>query len=125
MVKYHGPNMIFCGLKYSSLDLNHSHYTRFRNRISEDIAKNLSTKIIHITEEYGFSDSNLWTRLNSSRGKYLLSFRHFNDEKLIQKSEKILKYLIKKGSFKAKNLKDKINFKKIGKDLKSYFFNET
>jgi transposase len=123
MVKYHGPTMIFCGLEKSSQGLDHSQYTRFRNRISEDSAKNLSTLIIQKAKEHGFTNSDFMD-LDSTVQEANISYPSDISmmRKLIQKSEKILDYLIDKGSTKAQSIKNKINFKKIGKDLKGYFF---
>jgi len=123
MIKYHGPTMIFCGLKKSSQGLDHSQYTRFRNRISEDTAKNLSTLIIQKAKEYGFTNSDFMD-LDSTVQEANICYPSDISmmRKLIQKSEKILDYLIEKGSTKAKEIKDKINFKRIGKNLKGYFF---
>lgn len=123
MVKYHGPTMIFCGLKKSSQGLDHSQYTRFRNRISEDTAKKLSTLTIQKAQEHGFTNSDFMD-LDSTVQEANICYPSDISmmRKLIQKSEKILDYLIDKGSTKAKVIKDKINFKKIGKNLKGYFF---
>ena len=42
--------------------------------------------------------------------------------KIEQKSEKIIKFLSNEGSSKAREIISTINFRKIGKDIKGYFF---
>jgi len=123
MVKYHGPTMIFCGLQKSTQGLDHSQYTRFRNRISEETAKSLSTLVIQKAAEYGFTNSDFMD-LDSTVQEANICYPSDISmmRKLVQKSEKVLDYLIKQGSTKASSIKQQINFKKIGKDFKGYFF---
>jgi IS5 family transposase len=123
MIKYHGPTMIFCGIKKSFQGLDHSQYTRFRNRISEETAKKLSTIIIQSAESHGFTDSTFMD-LDSTVQEANICYPSDISmmRKLVQKSEKLLKYLIQEGSSKAKRILEKIDFRKAGKDLKGYFF---
>jgi hypothetical protein len=60
MIRFHGPTMLFCGLENSNQGLDHSQYTRFRNRISEESAKNLSTIIVQIAMSHGLLTQLLW-----------------------------------------------------------------
>lgn len=123
MVKYHAPTMIFCGLKKSSQGLDHSQYTRFRNRISEETAKKLSFLIIQSAEFHGHTDSTFMdidSTVQEANICYPTDISMMR--KIVQKSEKILNYLIDKGSSKAKKILSQINFKKIGKNIKGYYF---
>jgi hypothetical protein len=123
MVKHHAPTMIFCGLSKSSQGLDHSQYTRFRNRISEEVAKKLSSMIIQEAESHGFTNS---TTMDFDSTVQEANICYPSDismmRKLVQKGEKILNHLVEQGSIKAKVIKETINFKKIGKDIKGYFF---
>lgn len=123
MVRYHAPTMIFCGLEKSSQGLDHSQYTRFRNRISEETAKKLSTIIIQKAEAHGFTDSTFMD-LDSTVQEANICYPSDISmmRKIAQKSEKLLNHLIEQGSSKAKEIKAKINFRKMGKDIKGYFF---
>lgn len=123
MVRYHAPTMIFCGLENSSQGLDHSQYTRFRNRISEEIAKQLSTLIIRQAESHSFTDSTFMD-LDSTVQEANICYPSDISmmRKLVLKSEKLLNYLIDQGSTKAKEIKAQLDFKKIGKDIKGYFF---
>jgi IS5 family transposase len=115
--------MIFCGIEKSSQGLDHSQYTRFRNRISEETAKKLSTIIIQSAESHGFTDSTFMD-LDSTVQEANICYPSDISmmRKLVQKSEKLLKHLIQEGSTKAKSILAKIDFRKAGKDLKGYFF---
>ncbi|HXH29717.1 MAG TPA: transposase [Bacteriovoracaceae bacterium] len=123
MIKYHGPTMIFCGVKKSSQGIDHSQYTRFRNRISEETAKDLSTLIIQKARDFGFTSS-AFMDIDSTVQEANICYPSDISmmRKLVQKSEKLLKHLESEGSSKAKEILRKINFKKIGKDIKGYFF---
>ena len=125
MIKFHGPTMIFCGLKNSSQGLDHCQYTRFRNRISEDTAKKLSTIIIQNAESHGFTDS-AFMDFDSTVQEANICYPSDISmmRKLAQKSEKIIKFLANKGSSKAREIISTINFRKIGKDIKGYFFTD-
>ena len=122
MVRYHAPTMIFCGLENSSQGLDHSQYTRFRNRISEETAKQLSTLIIRQAESHSFTDSTFMD-LDSTVQEANICYPSDISmmRKLVLKSEKLLNYLIDQGSTKAKEIKAQLDFKKIGKDIKGYF----
>ena len=123
MIKYHGPTMIFCGVKKSSQGLDHTQYTRFRNRISEETAKDLSTLIIQKANDCGFTSS-AFMDIDSTVQEANICYPSDISmmRKLVQKSEKILKFLETAGSNKAKEILKKIDFRKIGKDIKGYFF---
>lgn len=123
MVRYHGATMIFCGITDSSQGLDHSQYTRFRNRISEPTAKNLSTLIIQSAVDHGFTSPSFMD-LDSTVQEANICYPSDISmmRKLVQKGEKVLNYLIEQGSSKAKAIKEAIDFKKIGKNIKGYFF---
>lgn len=123
MVKFHAPTMFFCGVTNSSQGLDHSQYTRFRNRVSEETAKKLSTMIIQSAKIKGFTDSSFMD-LDSTVQEANICYPSDISmmRKIVQKSEKILNHLIKQGSKKAQEISESIDFKKIGKDLKGYFF---
>jgi IS5 family transposase len=123
MIRFHGPTMLFCGLENSNQGLDHSQYTRFRNRISEESAKNLSTIIVQTAMFHGFTDS---TFMDIDSTVQEASICYPSDismlRKLAQKSEKILDFLIEKGVKAAIDIKEKLDFRKIGKEIKGYFF---
>jgi len=123
MIKYHGPTMIFCGVKKSSQGLDHTQYTRFRNRISEETAKDLSILIIQKAHDCGFTSS-AFMDIDSTVQEANICYPSDISmmRKLAQKSEKLLKHLETAGSSRAKEILGKIDFKKIGKDIKGYFF---
>jgi len=123
MIKFHGPTMIFCGLQNSSQGLDHCQYTRFRNRISEDTAKKLSTIIIQNAESHGFTDSTFMdfdSTVQEANTCYPSDISMMR--KIAQKSEKLIKHLANEGSTKAKELLLKIDYRKMGKEIKGYFF---
>ena len=123
MLRFHAPSMVFCGLNKSSQGVDHSQYTRFRNRITEETAKKLSEIIIQKAESSGFTDSSFMD-FDSTVQEANISYPSDISmmRKLVQKSEKLLNYFISHGSTKALEIKEKIDFKKMGKDLKGYFF---
>lgn len=123
MLRHHGPAMVFCGLQMSSQGLDHCQYTRFRNRISEDTAKKLSRVIIQTAQGHGFTDSTFMD-LDSTVQEANICYPSDISmmRKLAQKSEKLLEHLIQQGSIKAGQIKSKLDFRKIGKDIKGYFF---
>lgn len=123
MVKYHGPTMMFCGLKKSSQGLDHCQYTRFRNRISEDTAKKLSTLLIQNAKVHGYTDST-FLDIDSTVQEANISYPTDISmmRKIVQKSEKILNHFINQGLNQAKEIMSQTNFKKIGKSIKGYFF---
>ena len=123
MPRFHAPSMVFCGLNKSSQGVDHSQYTRFRNRITKETAKKLSEIIIQKAESSGFTDSSFMD-FDSTVQEANISYPSDISmmRKLVQKSEKLLNYFISHGSTKALEIKEKIDFKKMGKDLKGYFF---
>jgi transposase, IS5 family len=121
-LNFYAPARAFCGLE-SRKAYDHSAYVKFRKRISVETANKFSQCIVRVAHHKGFTNSkvmDLDSTVQEANIEYPADIRLM--QKLILKGKKLLNELIEKGSRKAKQIKSKINFSKINKECKSYFF---
>jgi IS5 family transposase len=121
-LNFYAPARAFCGLE-DRKSYDHSAYVKFRNRISAETANKLTHSIVKVAHKRGFTNPekmDLDSTVQEANIEFPADIRLM--QKLILKGKKVLDELIEKGSRKAIELKSKINFNKIGKKCKAYFF---
>ncbi len=120
-LNFYAPAKIFCGIEDKAYD--HSAYVKFRNRLSAETAKKFNVKLLKVAIRKGFTGSQFMdfdSTVQEANIEYPSDMRMM--QSLLRKTEKILNDLIEKGSRKAKEAKESLNLKGMGKLFKSYFF---
>jgi IS5 family transposase len=120
-LNYYAPAKIFCGIESKSYD--HSAYVKFRNRLSEDTAKQFNVQLLKRVHKRGFTGTQFMdfdSTVQEANIEYPADIRMM--QSIFQKGVKVLKGLSEAGSHKAENLLKEFDIKKISKDFKAYFF---
>ena len=121
-LNFYAPAKLFCGID-GRKSYDHTAYVKFRNRITEDTAKQFSHSIIKVAAKKGFTNGSALdfdSTVQEANIEYPSDVRMMH--KLVNKSKKLLEYLKEKGIEKAEDILNDFGFKKIGKKLKEYYF---
>jgi hypothetical protein len=121
-LNFYAPARSFCGME-SMKAYDHSAYVKFRNRISIETANKFSQKIVKVACRKGFTNASTFdldSTVQEANIEYPADIRLM--QKIVLKGKKILTVLIDQGSTAAKKIKSKINFGKILKECRGYYF---
>jgi transposase, IS5 family len=121
-LNFYAPARSFCAME-SMKSYDHSAYVKFRNRISLETANRFSQNIVKVAHRKGFTNSSqfdLDSTVQEANIEYPADIRLM--QKIVLKGKKILDTLIDKGSRAAIQIKSKINFRKILKKCRGYYF---
>jgi len=122
-INFYAPARTFCGIDERDKSYDHSAYVKFRNRLSDETAKNFNVDILKVANRKGFTGSQFMdfdSTVQEANIEYPSDMRMM--QSLLRKSGKILDTLINQGSRKAHEVKKSLKLEKIGKLFKSYFF---
>jgi hypothetical protein len=122
-LNFYAPARVFCGISDREKSYDHSSYVKFRNRLSDETAKQFNTSILKVAVKKGFTGSQFLdfdSTVQEANIEYPSDMRMM--QSLVRKSNKILSCLAEAGSYKANDLLKKIEWKKLSKKFKSYYF---
>ncbi len=120
-LNFYSPARVFCGVEGKAFD--HSSYVKFRNRLTEETAKNFNVSLLKVAIKKGFTGAEFLdfdSTVQEANIEYPSDMRMM--QSLTRKSQKVLRCLAEAGSNKACKYLKKIDGKKLSKKFKSYFF---
>jgi hypothetical protein len=120
-LNYYSPARIFCGVEGKAYD--HSAYVKFRGRLTDETVKKFNFSLLKVATRKGFTGTEFLdfdSTVQEANIEYPSDMRMM--QSLVRKSNKILSCLAEAGSYKASGLLKKVEWKKLSKKFKSYYF---